>query len=163
MQNFLGHATEFVKGLLVTGEEKRQCLAVGEVEVLRSRPAEYHHETLDAFASSLLECAPVDLGLMSGWRLEAHRRFLLCQGAERMHELFEDAATTAVTQLVDLVIENFSVAHRVLTDHASQQVLPEGVELGADLSRLAPCLSSLAQQPANRLAVAPALTRNLAD
>jgi len=81
-----------------------------------------------------LKVPPVDLRLMSGRRLEAHRRFLLGHGAERMHELFEDAATTAVTQLVDLVIEDFSVAHRVLTDHASQQVLAEGVELGTDLS-----------------------------
>src|SRR5260370_188156 len=163
IENLFGHATEIVKGLLVTGEEKRQRLAVGEVEVLRTRPAEGHHETLDPLPPWLLEWAPVDLRLMSKWGFEAHRRLLLGHGAERMHELFEDAATTAVTELVDLVIENFSVAHRVLTDHASQQVLAEGVELGADLSRLAPCLSSLAQQPANRLAVAPALTRNLAD
>jgi hypothetical protein len=80
-----------------------------------------------------------------------------------MHELFEDAATTAVTQLANFVVENFSVAHRIFTDHAGEQVLPEGVELGADLSRLAPCLGALAQQPADGLAVAPGLTRNLAD
>jgi len=152
-----------VEGLLVTSQEQRQCLAVREVEVLRSRPAERHHETLDPLATRLLEGAPVNLSLASGRGLEAHRRLLLGQGAERMHELFEDAATTAVTEFVNLVIENFSVAHRILTDHACQQVLAEGVELGADLSWLARCLCSFSQQPANGLAVAPALTRNLAD
>ena len=80
-----------------------------------------------------------------------------------MHKLFENAATTAVTELVNLVNENLSVGHRILTDHACQQVLAEGVELGADLSRLARCLCSFAQQPANGLAVAPGLPRNLAD
>src|SRR5229473_4543735 len=162
IENLLGHTAEVVKGLLVASQEKRQRLAVGEVEVLRARPAQSHDETLHALATRLLESAPVDLRLLSWRSLEAHRRLLLGQGAEGMHELFEDAATTAVTQLVDLVIENFSVTHGVLTDHASEQVLAEGVELGADLSRLAPCLCSLAQQPANGLAVAPALTRNLA-
>ena len=81
--------------------------------------------------------------------------------AEWLHELFEDAATTAVTQFANLVMENFSVAHRILTDHASEQVLAERVELGADLSRLARCLCSFAQQPADGLAVASGLTRNL--
>ncbi len=147
----------------MTGEEKRQRLAVGEVEVLRTRPAEGHHETLDPLPPWLLECAPVDLRLMSRWSFEAHRRLLLGQGAERMHELFEDAATTAVTQLVNLVVQNLGVAHRILTHHACQQVLAEGVELGADLSRLAPRLCAFAQQPADGLAVVPGLTRNLAD
>jgi hypothetical protein len=62
-----------------------------------------------------------------------------------MHELFEDAATTAVTQLANLVIENFTVAHRILADHACEQEIAEGVELRVDLSRLARCLCSLAQ------------------
>src|SRR5712691_4703634 len=163
IENLLGHPAEVVKGLLMASQEKRQRLAVREVEVLRARPAQSHDETLLPLATRLLEGAPVDLRLMSGWSPEARRRLLFGHPPEGVHELFEDAATTAVTQLVDLVIENFSVAHRVLTDHASQQVLAEGVELGADLSRLAPRLCSLAQQPANGLAVAPALTRNLAD
>ncbi len=80
-----------------------------------------------------------------------------------MHELLEDAAATPVTELANFVIENFSVAHRVLTDHACEQVLVEGVELGADLSRLAPCLCSFVQQPTDGLAVASGLPRNLAD
>jgi hypothetical protein len=147
----------------VTAEEQRQGLAVSEVEVLRSGPTEGHHETLHSLAPGLLEGAPIDLGLAPWWRLETHRRLLLGQDAERMHELFEDAATTAVTQLADFVVENLGVAHRILTDHARQQVLAEGVELGADLSRFATGLCAFAQQPADGLAVAPGLTRKLAD
>src|SRR5258708_2522525 len=161
IENFLGHPTEVMEGLLVTAEEKRQCLAVGEVEVLRSRPAECHHEPLHALATGLLEDAPIDLRLAPGWSLEAHRRLLLGQGAERMHEFFEDAATAAVTQLANLVIENFSVAHWILTYHAREQVLAQGVELGADLSRFARCLCSFAQQPSDRLPLFPGLPRNL--
>src|SRR5205807_5544975 len=89
--------------------------------------------------------------------VDAHRRLLLGQCTEWLHELFEDAATTAVTQLANLVVENFSVAHRILADHASEQVVAEGVELGADLPQLARCLCSFAQQPADGLAVAPGL------
>src|SRR5712664_3674425 len=63
IENLFGHTTEVVKGLLVTRQEQRQCLAVGEVEVLRSRPAERHHETLHALAACLLEGAPIDLPL----------------------------------------------------------------------------------------------------
>jgi len=80
-----------------------------------------------------------------------------------MHEVFEDAATTAVTELANLVIENLGVAHWILTHHAGEQVLAKWVELGTDLSGFASCLRAFAQQPANGLAVAPGLTRNLAD
>jgi len=64
-----------------------------------------------------------------------------------MHELFEDAATTPVTQLSDFVIQDLCVAHRILSDHAGEQVLAEGVELSADLRGVrgaaAPSRSSL--------------------
>ena len=73
----------------MASEEERQRLAVGEVEVLRSRPAQCHDESLHALATRLLERAPVHLRLVSGWSLEAHRCLLLGQGAEGMHELFE--------------------------------------------------------------------------
>src|SRR6266566_3084566 len=80
-----------------------------------------------------------------------------------VENLLRHTAEVVEGLLVNLVIENFSVAHRILADHACQQVLAEGVELGADLPRLACCLCSFAQQPADGLAVAPSLTRNLAD
>src|SRR6266508_2122709 len=80
-----------------------------------------------------------------------------------MHELFEDAATTLVTELSDFVIEHLGVAHRILTDHAREQVLAEGIELGADLPRLARRCCSFAQQPADGLAVAPCRTRNFTN
>src|SRR5258708_18630886 len=163
IENLLRHTTEIAEGLLVAGEEQCQCLAVGEVEVLRSRPAQRHHESLHALATGLLEGAPINLSLTPRRSLEAHCCLLLGQRPKWVHEIFEDAATAAVTQLANLVIENFSVAHRILTDHACEQVLAEGVELGADLPRLARCLCACAQQPANGLAVAPGLTRNLAD
>src|SRR6266550_8047250 len=134
VENLLWHTAEVVEGLLMASEEERQRLAVGEVEVLRSRPAQCHDESLHALATRLLERAPVDLRLVSGWSFEAHRRLLLGQGAEGMHELFENAASTAVTHLSDFVIENFGVAHRILADHAPEQVLAKGVELGARLS-----------------------------
>ena len=44
------------KGLFVA-DENGQRLAVGEIEVLHPRPAQPHHETLDSFATVLLEGA----------------------------------------------------------------------------------------------------------
>ena len=45
------------KGLFVA-DENGQRLAVGEIDVLHPRPAQPHHETLDSFATVLLEGAP---------------------------------------------------------------------------------------------------------
>ena len=66
VENLLRHTAEVVEGLLVTSKEQRQCLAVREVEVLGSRPAERHHEPLHPLATRLLEGAPVDLSLAPG-------------------------------------------------------------------------------------------------
>src|SRR5579859_5829660 len=41
---------QVTEGLLVTAKKQSQCLAVGEVEVLRSRPAQCHHEALHPLA-----------------------------------------------------------------------------------------------------------------
>src|SRR6266699_552393 len=66
---------------------------------------------------------------MSEWTLEGNRRCLVGQRPDRVHELFEDAATTAVTECRNFVIEHLGVAHWILADRAREQVLATGSSL----------------------------------
>ena len=111
----------------MTGEEKRQRLSVSEVEVHRARPAQRHDKALHPLAPWLLERAPVHLPLLTGSRLETFCGLVLRHLTQWRHELFEDAAAALIALFAYLVEEHLGVAHRVIPQHARQQVLAEAV------------------------------------
>jgi len=80
-----------------------------------------------------------------------------------VHELFEDAATTAITQFRNFVIEHLVVAHWILADRARDQILAMGSSLEFVCRGLQLRRRSDLDQTTDRLAVALGLVRNLAD
>src|SRR6266571_980031 len=129
VEDFFWHAAVVMEGALMTGEKKRQRLSVSEVEVHGARPAQRHDKALDPLSAWLLEHAPVHLRLLTGSRLETFRGLVRRHLTQWRHELFEDAAAAVVALFPNLVEEHLGVGHRVLAQHARQQVLAKAVQL----------------------------------
>src|SRR5216683_1215226 len=163
VEDFFGDAAVVMEGTLMTGEEKRQRLSVGEVEVHRARPAQRHDKALHPLSAWLLERAPVHLALLTGSRLETFRGLVRRHLTQWRHELFEDAAAAVVALLTYLVEEHLGVGHRILAEHARQQVLAEAVQLRCHLTRFTLCRRLALKQPANRLPVAAGDAGDFAD
>ncbi len=129
VEDFFWHAAVVMEGTLMTGEEKSQRLGVSEVEVHRARPAQRHDKALHPLSAWLLEHAPVHLRLLTRSRLESFCGLVRRHLTEWRHELFEDAAAALIALLPNLVEEHLGVGHRILAQHARQQVLAEAVQL----------------------------------
>jgi hypothetical protein len=119
-----------VEGPLLAAQEGGQGLGVAEVQVAGSRPAEGQYETLHPLPTGLLEAAPIDLALAPGRGLKSDRGFLRNQRPQRLQKLPKDAQAALVAKLSSVVEEHGRVGDLVRTQHAVQQVVAEGVELG---------------------------------
>jgi hypothetical protein len=126
-----GHAAKGLKGVQMAPEEAGDVGPADELHVQRPRPGQHHHERPEPLAVPLRrekrEPSEVDLGLLAGLRLEAHRRRHGPAPPERLQVRLQNRVAARVALGAELAKQ-----HDPIFDAGGEplsEVLPEGVEL----------------------------------
>ena len=131
VQTAAGHAAQVLERIHVALDEGGGVRPADQLHVAGPGPAQRHHEHPDAVSLPVLadvrQAAPVDLGLLTGRRLKAHRRlglFVLPPGADILHH---SRVAAPVPQGPDLPVQHPAILQAFR--HPPVDMLGVGVQL----------------------------------